>query len=181
MTGTTEAFWLVGATSTSADTRVGIADEADPLGEALLARLRDGWEPADPVGLRVAARGRHRGDLLPSDGAYIVVASDRFVDTLRAIDASGWTAATVRITYAGGDELTGYQLLVPTGRCADFRMQKALDDDAEYPVDPSNGWDGSDVFWREGPPFWTFLATDRVRQALVDAGLERVVVEEPYT
>ncbi|VXB88090.1 hypothetical protein NOCARDAX2BIS_380101 [Nocardioides sp. AX2bis] len=29
--------------------------------------------------------------------------------------------------------------------------------------------------------FWTILATDRVRQALTDAGLERLVIERPYT
>lgn len=176
-----EAFWFIEAKSTASDTRIGIDDDVDPLGEALVARLRDGWEPPVPISLRVAARGKHRGDLLPSDGAYIVVASDRFIETLRAIDASGWTAFPTRITYANGDQLGGYQLLLPTGRCADFRLEKALDDDAEYPIDPGNGWDGSDVFWREGPLFWTVLATDRVRQAVMDARLQRVAIEKPYT
>ncbi len=178
----TKTFWFIEAKSTASDTRVGMADDADVVGEKLLAWLREGWEPAAPIKLRVATRGRHLGDLLPTDGAYIVVASDRFVGTLRTIGASGWKAFPTQLTYADGDALAGYQLLVPTGRCADFReQQKALGEGTEYPIDPSNGWDGSDVFWREGPLFWRFLTTDRVRQALMKAQLERVAFQRPYT
>lgn len=50
---------------------------------------------------------------------------------------------------------------------------------ANPPIRPV-GWDGSDVFWFEGPSRG-FVTTDRVKQAIEEAGLTGFEFEVPTT
>lgn len=171
-------FWRAIAASSTRDTWVSMPDMK--LGDdlRLTEAVARGEQPDGPVHLKVGNRGKYRGDLLHASGGFYVVASLRLVGVLEDMGATGWVTAPVEIRYPSGEELTGYRLLVTTGRCADFRMGRGDNADEEAPVDVSIGWDGSDVFWWEAPSRG-FLVTDRVKRAFEEAGLQRIIFEIP--
>jgi hypothetical protein len=148
---------------------------------SLAERVAAGWQPPAPIPFTVDNRGKRCGDLLHTSGSFVVVASERFCALLSEIGATGWVTAPVAIHYKDGEELRGYRLLVTTGRCADFLIERDdYDDDVVEPVDVSVGWDGSDLFWFAAPSMG-FLVTDRVKQAIVAAGMEGIEFEVPVS
>lgn len=169
-------FWEVNPAASARDTWVVLRDDSPGSDVRVAEAIASGETTTDPIPLVVSNRGQRRGDLLHATGEYIVVASDAFCELLEGIHATGWTSVRAEIRYKNGEELAGYRLLATTGRCADFRDSHHDDDAPEEPVDVSVGWDGSDLFWWR-PAWWSFLVTDRVKRAIEDAGLQRIVFE----
>lgn len=165
-------FWEVRPARTVRDTWVGTRDVFRRTDIELAERIAAGDLPATAVPLFVRHRGEYRGDLLHATGECVVVASEAVCESLARTGATGWVTAPAAIRYRNGEELPGYRLLVTTGRCADFRIQRSADA-PEARVDVSVGWDGSDVFWWQAPSRG-FLVTDRVKRAIEDAGLQRI-------
>lgn len=169
-------FWSMAPKSATSDTWVGLQDHSD-LGEALNEKIARGGQPPTPISLGVRNRGKHVGDMLHATGNFINVASERFCDVLEEVGATGWMSVPVEIRYKNGEELPGYRLVVPTGRCDDFRIERE-DIDDYVPIDSFPGWDGSDIFWHEATTM-VLLVTDRVKVALEEAGMQRLEFERP--
>ncbi|WP_137294979.1 hypothetical protein [Nocardioides dongxiaopingii] len=175
---TSGRFWLVRAASARSDCWVRVGDtEGDPAGDEMMSSLLDGAAPDQPVSLVVWNRGRRRGDLLWSGGSFSAI-SDRAVQVLEAIGATGWRSVPAHVRFGNGEELPGYQVLVVTGTCGDF-FAEADRRRTDRGVDPFHEWDGSDVFWIGARPQFTFCVTDRVREAFDAAGLDRIEYEDP--
>ncbi|GAA5154948.1 hypothetical protein GCM10023340_39340 [Nocardioides marinquilinus] len=171
-------FWLVTAASTARDCWVRITSpETDPVGESVMERLLADQPLDGPLELTVWNRGPRRGDLLWTGGGTFSAVSERAVGVLESIGATGWRSVPATTRFANGDPLTGYHVLVVTGRSGELFGQKRRPD--RPGVDPSQGWDGSDVFAPNGRPHFTFCVTHRVREAFDAAGLERVVFRDP--
>lgn len=170
------SFWQLGAAYANRDTWVDLVHDGD-LGDDLTSRIAAGDLPDEPVRLEVCHRGKNRGDLLNATGNFIVVASERFCEVLEEIDATGWVSVPVEIRYKNAEELPGYRMVVATGRCDDFRIERE-DIDDYVPIDSFPGWDGSDIFWFEAMTM-TLLVTDRVKVALETAGMQRLEFERP--
>ncbi|QDH10828.1 hypothetical protein FE634_21670 [Nocardioides dongxiaopingii] len=103
------------------------------------------------------------------------------MDVLESSGATGWRTVPALVRFKDGEELPGYRVLVVTGSCDNF-FEGTLDDVGDRipgaVFDPARGWDGSDIFWIEARPHFTFLATDRVRRALGSSGITGVVYED---
>ena len=176
-------FWFVRASSMTTDTWVGL--DLPPLDDdpyhfegarrdqKVLEEIHRGDADAlTSVDLVVTDRGRWLGDMLWAVGDRFVAVSDRVVETLRAVGATGWETLPTTLRYKNGTEIPGYHLFVVRGVCGDF----TVDLRAGRPPDLEAGWDGSDVFNWDGP-WYEFCVTDRVHSAFVEAGLTRVEYE----
>lgn len=175
-------FWLTQAKSARSDTWVNFSRAGETVLQdiEILEALKRGDDSAlKGIELRVTNRGRNVGDMLWAQGGMYVPISQRAVDTLNDMGASGWRSVPIGGRFGNGDPLPGYQILVVTGECGDF-MAKAEREHRETGVDPSLDWDGSDVFWiRTRPSQFTFCIANRVRKAFEAAGLERIEYEDP--
>lgn len=176
-------FWLATASSRGTDTWVNLvpssgADDTDV--DLLLLALRDGDDSVlVDMRLLVTNRGRHVGDMLWAQGQMFTAISQRVVDTLTAVGATGWRAVPAATSYADGTDLPGYHLLVVTGSCSALKARGAPLGSRPGNA-PPRGWDGSDVFWLDDrPPQFTFCVTDRIRRVLQDADLTRMTFEHP--
>lgn len=169
--------WELTAKSATSDTWIGL-DGASRKAEWVAKRLTSGESAGIQLSFTVFNRGKRRGDLLHAGGLRQVVASKRLCGVLEDIRATGWASTPVEVWFKNGEELPGYRLLVPLGRCSAFG--KTFDDETfeVFPVDPTKGWDGSDVFWPEAESH-SLMVTDRVKQALLTAGMDRLEFEDP--
>jgi hypothetical protein len=109
--------------------------------------------PAVPVCFRQYMGGRLK-DLIGSGGGQFMI-SNRLADTLRAGKFTGWSTYPAKIFGKKGEEITGYNGLAITGRCAEidesrsekveelpggkFRIMRGMFFDEK-------DWDGSDIF-----------------------------------
>jgi hypothetical protein len=166
-----ERFWLVKAASATRDCWVRLVDDQDSDEVVLAAMTGDAPER---FGLEVFNRGTRHGDFLWTGGGAFTVVSDRVVETLRDVGPTGWHAVPADVRFRNGDRLDGYHVLLVTGACDDFTRGRR---EGSTGVDPTPGWDGSDVFWIRDLPNFCFWVTDRVRRAFDRAGLTRVECE----
>jgi hypothetical protein len=181
----TPQYWLTQAQSATTDTWVSLAREGvvDYEIDSLLVALRGGDDSAlAGYDLAVSNRGRHVGDMLWAQGNMFTAVSQRVVDTLNEIGASGWRAVPIPVRYGNGEVLAGYHVLVVVGECGNFpaHMKPSATKKGWGPHGTPYEWDGTDVFWvRDRPPQFTFCVTDRVRKAFEAAGLTRIQFEAP--
>lgn len=174
---TERRFWIAQPSMATRDVWVCLQD-MKPSDMKIAKRIADGWQPGSPIQLEVFHRGKRTNDFLHTGGTFFMVVSERFVTFLEEIGATGWATAPVEIHYKNGEELPGYRLMVTTGRCDRFFAKKKKHSDK--PADPSVGWDGSDLFWFEAPSLG-FVTTDRIKQAIEEAGLTGFTFEPPLT
>lgn len=138
-------FWHTKAASATRDLWVALRDIGPMLDVRIAERVAEGWQPETPIALVVTNRGKRVNDLLHATGAFFMVASARFIALLDDLGATGWVTAPVEIHYKNGDALSGYRLMVTTGRCDRFfddDEDDSLDPDVELggkPADPSRG------------------------------------------
>lgn len=171
-------FWLAEPAYSTRDLWVGPRDHGPNLGQRIAERVADGWQPDPAIALKPFNNGKRLHDFLHTGGSFFMVVSQRFIQLLEEIEATGWTARQVDFRDRKGEPIAGYRLMVTTGRCDRF-----FNDDGEpdgQPADPSVGWDGSDIFWFE-PPSNGFITTDRVKEAIEEAGLTGFDFEVPTT
>jgi hypothetical protein len=131
--------------------------------------------PDQPLELRVD-EGRTVVDVVGCTLACPVFVSDRFVEVLRAVNATGWSVWPVTIRDGRGAVLPGFQGLAITGRCGPLDDSSARVANSEYlggaaawlglTFDP-DAWDKTDVFTPQ--PCAHILVTDRVWHALTTA------------
>lgn len=115
---------------------------ADGHGESLAFRV---WFEQSPE-----SKGTRRGDVLWTGGLPVGIVSDRFVQELDRLDVSGWSTYTVTIVDHDGHEVEGYH-----GFVADVTGRSEL-----------VSW-----AWKVGRQMPVYLATDRVADALMAAGV----------
>jgi hypothetical protein len=130
-------------------------------------------------------RARKSGmyDLLRSGYAGLNLVSTRLVHCLTEIGATGWDTVPVRLTWKGRGEVSGYSILVVTGKAGPWqrrRSQRIL----KPPLVPGaprpevyrglwfdeKSWDGSDVF-ALGETYMV-MVTDRVARTFRRAKLK---------
>lgn len=99
------------------------------------------------------SRGARHGDLLWVGGLPIGIVSDRFIEVLKDLGVTGWSTYMVEIRDAAGDEITGYM-----GFVAD------VTGDSEVV-----SW-----AWKKKRQMPLYLTTDRVADALLAAGVDRL-------
>lgn len=121
---------------------------ADGHGDSLPYRV---WFEQSPD-----SKGTRRGDLLWIEGLPIGIVSDRFVHELDKLNVSGWSTYPVSIKDTAGHEIEGYQ-----GFVADVTGNSELVSRA----------------WKEGRQMPVYLATDRVADALLAAGIDGLARE----
>lgn len=162
---TEQTVSLLTAQSTSRDTWVGLRKRNY---DTVVARVVAG--KVDRTEMEVSNRGPRVGDLLWTGGSPFLVASARLMAVLRDIGATGWASCPAEIRYKNGDPLPGFEMLVVTGHCGDPRRVFQSERVAELWSD----WDGSDLSWIGGEPWYQCVVTERVREALVGAELDRL-------
>lgn len=138
-------------------------------------------QPEKPVELRRIS-GSVETDLMGTDWATLLLVSDRLVDLLRAVSATGWSVFPVNLRTHGNRPLSGYHGLSVTGRAGPIRKElgrdvllgpfapsgKAVPGTRGWCFDPET-WDGSGVFTPEGAE--AFCVTTPVADVLRDSGV----------
>lgn len=137
-----------------------------------------------PPSFTVSNRGKV-GDLLWTEGMPYKVVSQRLLEVLEEMEATGWTSTPVEVRYKNGDDLPGFHLLSITGNCDDIHATydpTTIEEDFEVRyargLDVSEGWDGSDLFWSRDAAGIDFLATERVVKEFNAAGLTGLEFED---
>ena len=129
------------------------------------------------------AEGFRMTDYTGTTATLPVVVSDRFVDVLREVEATGWSTYPIELHDKDSDLIEGYCALAVKGRCGPLLDQRSR---IEMRVGPtgkskafkvglyfdSSTWDGNDVFLPEGTSF--VFATEKVKSAVEEAGLTNV-------
>ena len=115
----------------------------------------------------------------------ILLISERFLDTLLEVRATGWGTYPVRPYDRAGLELPGYHGLAVTGRAGPIDRSRSRIELLPPPVpeeqamyaeigmyfDPGT-WDGSDIFMPEGT--LAVCVVERVKQALEERKLTNI-------
>lgn len=107
-----------------------------------------------PVVLRQSNRGNRFGDILWTEGTPIKAVSQRLVDALTDVGATGWRTFPIEVIGADGDELEGYLGLATIGS------------------DPSD-----DLRHTAGAQNFAVTVSDRVLDALSQHGVDGLLVE----
>jgi hypothetical protein len=112
------------------------------------------------------------------------IISDRIVNLLREHSVTGWTTYPVRVVSRSGEELSGYQGLLPTSRCGQIDFTKGRPVPASYnpgvtyyiggEFDPVT-WDGADIFG-SGTTVWIWVV-ERVKALLHQNGVTDIEFE----
>ncbi len=144
-----------------------------------LPLARGDFQPAKPVRFGYHM-GRRRTDFLRCGLPVISLASDRFIDILKAGGFSGWRTFPVTILGKDKQEISGYSGLAITGRCGplDNPRCERKTRPAKWPAVRAvpawyglyfdlSTWDGSDLFMPEGTGF--IFVTEPAKSALEKA------------
>lgn len=122
-----------------------------------LDRALRGLGPVDPAPVVIQ---HNAGPNRPKDCFWASltvgpIVSDRVVALFRKHDVTGWTTYPVRVFSRSGEELSGYQGLLPTSRCGQIDFTKGRPISASYNPAITHyiggefdtpTWDGADIF-----------------------------------
>lgn len=125
--------------------------------------------------------GSGAADLHETTHVSLRLVSQRFIETLKATEATGWSCYAVQAYNKGGDLIDGLSGLSVSGRCGvivdNLRFpQVRYDCDGGYTMwvrQYFDTWDGSDIF----SPGGFIYVTERVATALKKAKLKNVALE----
>jgi hypothetical protein len=116
----------------------------------------------------------------------VPLVSNRVIEVLKQVDASGWKSLPVEITLKNGEIVAEYNALAIVGRCESLHLDGAHSKVIyrEYPMAlvpqyqglfvNSKGWDGSDLFRCADGKTDYVIVTDKVRSAFVSHKITNV-------
>lgn len=159
-----------------------VGDIEDPL-KLLLGEVK----PGRPIEFRRYSGSKPK-DIMGATYAAILLVSDRFIDALVEVKATGWGTYPVRLYDKTGSELPGFHGLAVYGRAGPIDRTKSRIELIPPPVpqgqamyaeigmyfDPES-WDGSDIFIPEGTA--AVCVVERVKQALEQRKLTNIYFE----
>jgi hypothetical protein len=128
------------------------------------------------------------GATSPSDVIWTSIAapllvSDRVVEILRKLGATGWSTYGVALVGKRGERIGGFHGLAVHGRCGPIDNSKSVEVQRQFPgglmsmwrglyFEPST-WDGSHLFMPAGKGGWIFVVNE-IRVALEKARIKHI-------